>query len=351
MISILVASNKAYSGKTLVCLGLALRLKDEGYKAGYVKPIGSSLLRRGSAMVDADAIFMKEALALKEPDNVVSPFVMSFEAGNKLFEGGLKDVKKAVSGAIKSVKGKDFLIIEGGGDLSEGALLGLDAMSLASMNKARTLFIEPWGNSSADSAFSSRNMFGEGFLGCLINKVPSQAMGHAGGRVRPYLEKRGVKVFGVIEKDSVLASVTVGELNELLGGKVVCAEDKLGERVENFSIGAMDVDSALRYFRKTPNKAVITGAYRADIQLAALETSTKCIILTGGMHTNDVVIGRAQALGVPIISVPGDTYGTIDKIESAVGKTGISGENKIRRARELMEKGFDLGGFLKALGV
>ena len=43
-------------------------------------------------------------------------------------------------------------------------------------------------------------------------------------------------------------------------------------------IGAMDVDSALSYFRRTPNKAVITGAHRTDIQLVAMETLTKCIL-------------------------------------------------------------------------
>lgn len=48
--------------------------------------------------------------------------------------------------------------------------------------------------------------------------------------------------------------------------------------VEHLMIGAMDVDSALTYFRRKPNKAVITGGDRPDIQLAALETSTKCTI-------------------------------------------------------------------------
>ena len=36
-------------------------------------------------------------------------------------------------------------------------------------------------------------------------------------------------------------------------------------------VGAMSVESALSYFRRKPNKAVITGGDRADIQLAALE--------------------------------------------------------------------------------
>ena len=111
----------------------------------------------------------------------------------------------------------------------------------------------------------------------------------------------------------------------------------------------MDVDSALNYFRRIPNKAVITGAHRSDIQLAAMETSTKCIILTGGLQTNDVVIGKAQAKGVPIISVVDDTFTTIDKIEISMGKTSIREKRKVERVRQLMDLEFDMKRFLKSV--
>jgi BioD-like phosphotransacetylase family protein len=143
--------------------------------------------------------------------------------------------------------------------------------------------------------------------------------------------------------------VTVRQLNEILNGKVVCCDERLDEYVENYSIGAMDVDSALNYFRRIPNKAVITGAHRSDIQLAAMETSTKCIILTGGLQTNDVVVGKAQAKGIPIISVADDTFTTIDKIELSMGKTNIREKRKIARVGELMDLEFDMKRFLKSV--
>jgi BioD-like phosphotransacetylase family protein len=136
-----------------------------------------------------------------------------------------------------------------------------------------------------------------------------------------------------------------------MNGRVLCCDNALDEFVENFSIGAMDVDSALAYFRRTPNKAVITGAHRSDIQFAAMETSTKCIILTGGLPTNDVVIGRAQAKGIPIISVEDDTFTAVDKIESALGKTRIREKGTIERAKEIMDVEFDMKRFLKSLKV
>jgi BioD-like phosphotransacetylase family protein len=167
--------------------------------------------------------------------------------------------------------------------------------------------------------------------------------------VKPFLMKKGAPVYGVFPKDRFLESVTVRQLNEILNGTVLCCEDRLDEHVEHFLIGAMDVDSALNYFRRTPNKAVITGAHRSDIQLAAMETSTKCIIITGGFQTNEVVLGKARATKTPIISVSDDTFSAIDKIEFRMGKTSIRERKKVERAKQLLDAEFDMFGFLNRL--
>ncbi|HMK55275.1 MAG TPA: DRTGG domain-containing protein, partial [Dissulfurispiraceae bacterium] len=125
----------------------------------------------------------------------------------------------------------------------------------------------------------------------------------------------------------------------------------LGEFVENFSIGAMDVDSALNYFRRIANKAVITGAHRTDIQLVSMETSTKCIILTGGLNTSDVVIGKARAKGIPVISVEMDTFTTVDKIERIMGHTMIREKGKIDRANEVINLEFDIDKFVRCVSA
>lgn len=179
--------------------------------------------------------------------------------------------------------------------------------------------------------------------------MPQNAVAHAREKIKPFLEKSGIAIFGVFPKDSLLESIAIRQLVEILNGRVLCCEDRLDDLVENFSIGAMDVDSALSYFSRIPNKAVITGAHRSDIQLAAMETSTKCIILTGGLYTNDVVIGKAQSKGIPIISVAEDTFTAIDRIEAAMGKARIREKRKIERTKELINAEFDMERFLKAV--
>jgi BioD-like phosphotransacetylase family protein len=307
-------------------------------------------VKKGKEVYDADALFIKETLGLQEPLDVISPFVQTYESQTLLFEGGLRDVRKDILEAFKSLKKKDFVIIGGASDLFEGSLLGMNALSLLSDMKAYLLLVEPWrGEASADVLYGAYKLLGERFGGGVINKTPVSAVNHVKETVRPFMEKKGVTIFGVFPKDRALEAVSVRQLNEILNGKVLCCADKLDEFVENFSVGAMDVDSALTYFRRLQNKAVITGAHRSDIQLAAMETSTRCIILTGGLTSNDVVIGKAQAKGIPIISVADDTFTTIDKIEVRMGKTSIREKSKVERVKELMDIEFDMKRFLKEM--
>lgn len=351
MIPIFIASNRSHSGKTFLALGLGLKLIEQGYRVGYIKPLGKIPAKIGRHIFDADAVFIKDALSLSDSLNVVSPFVFSYEEQNLLFEGKIGDVKNRIMEAVESQKNKDIVIIGGAADLFEGASLNIDAFELIKEMDAYLMMVELWrGDSTMDTIIGAYKLFGERFIGGVINKVPQNAAAHAREKIRPFLEKNGVTIFGVFPKDSFLESIAIRQLVEILNGRVLCCEDRLDDFVENFSIGAMDVDSALSYFSRIPNKAVITGAHRSDIQLAAMETSTKCIILTGGLYTNDVVIGRAQSKGIPIISVAEDTFTAIDRIEATMGKAQIREKGKIARAKELIETEFDMKGFLKIIG-
>jgi BioD-like phosphotransacetylase family protein len=284
MISILVASGTGDAGRTFICLGLGMKLKEHDYSIGYIKPMGKAPVKKNDRVCDADALFMNEVLGLAEPAETICPFVQTAETQALLYRGEKQDRNRDVLTAHRSLKGRDFVIIGGAGDLVDGSLLRLDTLSLAKDLKARVLVVEPWrGDQSADALYGAATLLGDRFLGGVLNKVPDNVLDHIKQTVKPFLEKKGVPVFGVIPRDKFLEAITVEELNQSLNGNVLCCDQNLTELVENIQIGAMDVDSALNYFRRTPNKAVITGAHRSDIQLAALETSTKCIILTGGL--------------------------------------------------------------------
>lgn len=350
MIPILLTSNSGFAGKTFFALGFALKLIDLGYKISYMKPIGKKPIKKGRGLFSSGAMFMREALHLSDNIEDMSPFVLSFETQNQLFEGNIEDVKAKIVKAFNNFSDKDFLLLGGGNNFFEGISFGVDAYSIAKELNAKVLLVEAWaGDLSLDNVLGSAKYFDGFFAGAVINKVPTSILWYVKDKVAPYIEKNGVRIFGVFPKDSLLEAVTVRHLVEILNGGVICCEDKLDELVENFSVGAMDVDNALHFFRRTPNKAVITGVHRPDIQIAALETSTKCIILTGGQSTSDFVIGKAQSLGVPIISVSDDTYTTIDKIEKTVGKARLNEKGKVAKAKELVDRNFDIDKFMKCI--
>jgi hypothetical protein len=339
-----------FSGKSLITMGLGLLFREKGLSIGYIRPYGKIPLKQDDRIIDADAEFMRNALEISEPPEVVSPFVVTFELQNNLLKGMPSDRFDDVRQALAAITGKDVVLVGGGADLFEGATFGINSLKLIRHLDARTLVVEPWNSdSSIDSIAGAKELLGSNFMGAVINKVPQAAHDYVKNSVRPFLEKRGIAVYAALHRDILLDSITVRQLNEILSGKVLCCEEGLDEFIESFSIGAMDVDSALRYFRRTPNKAVITGAHRSDIQIAALETSTKCIILTGGLYTNDVIIGKAKMTGTPIISVHEDTYSTVEKIESVLGKIRIREQKKVTKTKEIMEKEFDFTRLLTEL--
>lgn len=347
-----IASMSGFSGKSLITLGLGLMLKEHGLRIGYIKPYGKIPLKLGNKIIDADAEFMKNSLGMDEPMDVISPFVVTFEAQNSVLKGKPSDKFEVIKKALDNIQNKDIILIGGAADLFEGSVFGINGLRLINHLNSKTLIVEPWnGDSSIDSLIGARELLGNNFTGAVINKIPQSAHEHVLKSVAPFLEKKGIPVYASLHRDILLDSITVRQLNEILSGKILCCEDALDEFIENFSIGAMDVDSALKYFRRTLNKAVITGAHRSDIQLAALETSTKCIILTGGMYTNDVILGKAKLAGVPIISVSDDTFSTVEKIESVLGKIRIREQKKVFKTKELVEKEFDLKRLLKELKI
>ena len=158
-----------------------------------------------------------------------------------------------------------------------------------------------------------------------------------------------IKVFRLMNKSPLLRSVTVGELVRRLDAQVICCPDKEQLLVETLSIGAMGVNSAMEFFRRRRNMAVVTGADRTDIQLAALEASTKCLILTGLGEPLSQLIHRAEELEVPILKVELDTLASVEIIEQAFGHVRIHESIKASYAVQLVKEHVNLQNILETI--
>ena len=112
--------------------------------------------------------------------------------------------------------------------------------------------------------------------------------------------------------------VSIKELADCIQGEIINCSEQSGEQIENLMVGAMCVDPSPLYFNIKSEKAVITRGDRLDIQLGALETSTKCLILTGGEKPHPSVLQRADEKKVPILVVTNDTTSTLAKLEEGL---------------------------------
>lgn len=326
------------SGKTVVALGLAQKLQQEGYKVGYFKPVANGRSLAGN--VDMDAVLMKEVLGLKAPLKKIAPFTAS--PSYLSAQSNLKESLDNILQAYHEVSlDADVMLI--GGALSPDILgsYGMDSISLAKkMGSAALLVLKVENDYSLDNAiFLNKCLACEGvpIMGTIFSNVPRPLYAKTDGVYRPILEERGFKALGVFPTRPEIESPTVAGFYEALGGEILTGHDRLNLLVEDVIIGAMTIEGALTYLRRTANKAVILGGDRADLALAALETSTSVLILTGGLYPDVKVIARAEEKKVPIIMVHYDTYTTIEKLAQVSRHIQPTDEESIRVALENIE--------------
>jgi len=219
----------------------------------------------------------------------------------------------------------DLALLEAAGSLSEGQLYGLSLVQLARGLEAPVVLVHPWQDSrSVDALLEARSLLGDGLAGVVLNIVEPEQVSQLRQEVVPALERLGIVVFGVMPRSPMLRSISVEELARRLGARVLCCSEQLNLLVETLSIGAMSVNSAMEFFRRRRNMAVITGADRTDIQLAALEAATQCLILTGVGEPLPQLLNRAEELEVPVLKVDHDTLSTVEVIEAAIGHVRLT---------------------------
>ena len=297
---------------------------------------------------------MVEVLGLSESLDVISPVTLVPHQVGRILSGEDKtDYTARLTTAFdQASKGKQVMILEGGASVTEGSLVGLSAKRVSQRLRASTLVIAKYASDLVvDKVLGAKALHEKAMIGAVINAVPRQRMRFVQEVIKPYLEKQGVPLFGILPQERLLLSISVGELADCLTGEILCCADRGEELVEYLMVGAMSVDSALTYFRRKPNKAVITGGDRPDIQLAALETSTKCLILTGNLRPSPVIMARAEEVGVPMILVKQDTLTAVEIIEQSFGKTRFHQEKKVQRFEEMMEERFEFSDLYDALGL
>jgi hypothetical protein len=348
---LLVGSTEAYSGKSATILGIIHQLQAKKLEIAYGKPIGTCLSVDRPEEMEEDVRFLTAVFELPK-ERVRSPLLSLDEVTiQKRLQGeDCTDYRQSLKQYLDR-PGGDLVLLEGPGTLSEGLLFDLSLLQVAEVLAARVLLVARFNSVSlVDALLSAQQQLGEYLIGVLINDVPASEMEATNAVVRPFLEQQGIPVLGMLPRSALLRSVSVQELVNQLQAEILCRPDRLDLMVESLTIGAMNVSSALEYFRKGNNMAVVTGGDRTEIQLAALETSTQCLILTGHLPPQPFILSRAEDLEIPVLSVDLDTLATVEIIDHAFGNVRVHEPIKVQYINKLMAQHFDIERLLHQLG-
>ncbi|VXD13137.1 conserved hypothetical protein [Planktothrix serta PCC 8927] len=348
---LLIGSTEPYTGKSAIALGLAHLLGNKGLEVAYGKPLATDL-SDGDGTLDADLQFVAQTLQLSD-EQLRFPILTLDETTIHQRLVGKNWVNSRQSFTSYQYQASaDLILLEGPRTLQEGLLFDLSVPQIAEQLDASVLLVVRLHSHLAlDDLLSAQQRLGDRLLGIVINDVPPEKLEITTTEIQPFLEAQGIPVFGVLPRNPILRSVTVKQLVKQLKAQVLCCKERLDLMVESLSVGAMNVSSAMKYFDKSRNMAVVTGGDRTDIQLAALEKSTHCLILTGQLPPAPMVLSRAEDLEVPVLSVDLDTLATVEIIDRAFGQVRLHEPIKVESVNQLMKEHFYLDRFIKQLGI
>ena len=349
---IYVAATAEHAGKSAISLGLCLALRERGYNVGYFKPVGELARHVDHIVADADALQARELLGLPDAITDLCPVVLSAQMIDDVVGGKKIDALKPIQKAYARVsEGRDIVVVEGLGQLVRGSFLGASGYKLVSMLDAGTLLLAKYGGTvMLDRILASHKWLDGGLLGVIFNFVPRGRLDHVTGQYREFLGRKHIKVYGFIRGNPKLSAVTVQSIGRRLNAEVLSAEDHVNRMVESVLIGAMNQEHALRYFQRVAGKVVVTGGDRSDIILAALETPTVAVVLTGNFRPSPSVLARAQEKEIPLLLTGVDTLSAINELQELFGRFRVSEPGKIKLITRLIEEHVDLDGLVRSLG-
>ncbi len=311
-------------GKTVLIYGLMKIFKEKGFEVGYFKPVSRGINKVGpNQWIDDDVRALKEAFELKEETDIISPVVVRqrflelFEKSNELLEK-IKNAYDIVS------KDKDAIFIESYGAPCHLWSIKLSTFTLASMLESNILFvIKGGGDRQVDEIVHCNGMFqdrGLNVIGVIFNLVEYHLVERVREFISVFLEKHNIYSYGIIPDKYDLMSPTLLDISSVLDAEVLEGYEKLDNLVEDFLVGAMGAEAALKWLRRSRRPVIITGGDRTELLLTALELKPSGIILTGNLYPALKVLTKARENEVPILLVPYDTFTTVEKLRAIHGR-------------------------------
>ena len=341
-----VTSLREGAGKTAFCTGLAHLLRQQGHYPTLFKPVRIT----GSTAPDepdADAAFFAHLQDAPPPDGWPVDVKVQ-EAG----EGLRARARERILAAFQKAAGRaNEIIVEGPSMAAAQAGTLAITPELAEALDARVVLLVRYSPMlHANDILGPARSLGHRLLGVVVNGVLRYRTYAAQTSLVASLREQGMSVLGVLPESRLVGmGVTVGQLAQHVGGEFLLGEEKRDQLVAHLMIGGLVLDGGVHYFGQSDAKAVIVRGDRPDIQMAALNTPTRCLVLTGGHHPIQHVQYEAEEEEVPIALVQSDTLTTAKALETLFERVTIHHPAKVECFAQLLGRAIDLQVVVTAL--
>lgn len=347
--SIYVAGTGQHSGKTLVCLGLLATLRDRGLKVAYMKPVGQRVVSFCNVVVDEDVALMTQVFKLSTPPVMANPVTIPGGFTRRfLGEGHSPDeLVGKIRECFDVVCGDaDLVIVEGTGHAGVGAVIGLSNARVAALLGSRAIIVTGGGIGRPLDEFElNRALFEERnvpVLGMISNKIRAQRLVEFSGLLPTWLGRQGYALLGLLPYEPVLSEITLSQIVEEVGARVVCGADSLHRKMREFIIGAGPCHRMLGQFGD--GVLMITDGDRDDLVLGAVSWDQAHsgdiarglgVCLTADLMPQAEVLKVASRSRVPVIAAAGSACEVGTSIRSLVAKIMADEHEKIDAAKKL----------------
>jgi BioD-like phosphotransacetylase family protein len=340
MRSVVITSTRTAAGKTTVGLGIGL---NTAVKVGYFKPFGDHLVYTKKNLVDLDTTVFCEWLGI---DRGSEECCLGFDPEKIMYRWNPDEIRGALKNEFDKVSaGSELMLVETGRNFSYGGIMGIDSVSLAQALGSDMLLVAEGGvDLIVDKVIAVSRCIENNakLLGVVINKCEEAELQKIEELVKPHFERTGIRLLGILPRIPALERMSVELVKDKLKAKLVAGSEGLDNKVCKVLVGALSADRAMKMpaFHEE-NKLIITGGDRVDLIFASLNEDTSGIVLTNNILPHPKVMAKADELGIPILSVPMNTYDTSSIVDHIVAEIKPEESGKKELIKEMVGKGLD----------
>ncbi len=351
--TIFIATTEPYSGKSIVALGIINMLLAKARKVGYFKPIINEDPNEKKD-IDIETIVNHFALPIAFEDTYAYTRVQAMRQMETDTKRG-ELINTVISKVKKLEESYDSIVIEGSDYLGEGTAFEFETnITIAKNLNAPVVMVVSGENKAPGQVANTVQAMLRNFrkrdvqvLAVVANKVKVEKIDEVKQLLAASLPKE--TIISVIPADKNLQNPSMKEIFDQLGGKLLFGKEELGNQVDNFVTGAMQLPHFLDHISE--NVLIVTPGDRGDIIIGALLAGISKnypkvagIVLTAGIEPDEPVIRLLNGLHtvLPIILVKEGTFQATSLLGSIKSRISSDNSKKIQLAISTFEKYVDV---------